>query len=243
MDKELEQDLIDWFESHMDDTQELILEYFQRVLSHRGLNDHGFSDEKISVDELCDFYFHKNGLSVALQQICVLHSKFFLFRDAYESASSLVAMADHKDAPCIKDGFVWNVYSVPVKELYKLFSSIKKQRGVEGRLKISVGKDSAVFFTESKQDVLYKPTKGLLPAGIVNLLTVSHNESPVRSSFIAKEVVVRERNKVFTPNDITTAIQQINNQFRRKTDVDLIINRGSGYFFNRDQMDIEIIQS
>lgn len=236
MDKELEQDLKDWFyKEHREDYRELMREYFKRIIDYRGLNEFGFSEEKIPLKDLCDYYFPVGAVRQAVGNTARLFEVFFSPFNHQNRAYDFTGLSSelsNQEKPYADWEDAYNVYSVPNKELLEILQDTSLEP-VRPKILIKAGK---VYDHAKQNHLLYEPRKGSRPGRILELLASNPD------GFSAKAIAghLSEKNKETTHHDISSAIAGLNETFRNKSGFasDLILS--NPYRLNRGDFEITV---
>lgn len=233
MDKELEQDLKDWFQKLTNFDRGILVEYFQRIIDHRGLNEFGFAEDEMAIETLCDFYYPEGSLRQSVQLAAQVFEKFYMMPGAYTSITSPVVVSQARK-PVIKDGYVRNVYQLPNKDLLRIFTEVNKiKENKDDRKRLLVRGDGKVFDQSNQRHLIFDTTANSRPQKVLRALVDS--KEGLRGRELA-EAMTLDGNPT-TEHEVSPVVAEVNKRFKEKTGFELIVR--NPYRLNRQDFLID----
>ncbi len=226
MELELQADLLEYISAMTPFKKEVMHEYFVRVHTFSGTDEFGNALEEIPVSTLVSSTFNENVLVQAVSEAARIYRDFKEISAIQISSFQQFTIGK----PYIKDGLLYNAYSLPVRELLGLFTDSLKEKFI--RPILHLGKNHEFYLEGRPHDVLYQLSGRSLPKLVAQLLYENYRMKPLSSGAIIKNIVYKRK---LSAQDITGAISDINVAFKKSSQLDasLIINiNKSGYFFN-----------
>lgn len=235
MDLELRQDIEDWVSEKTQFYSEMMCQYFLRVHNFTGVDEFGNALEVIPVASMITPSLNHNLLPQAVNNAGRLQ-EVFSDQGICEMGNQSTQIST-EGKPYIKDGELFNAFSLPVSEMLDIFNShLKSKELTTERLQIHVGKTFAFYLAGRSHDILYGPQKNGLPQHIIKVLCENYKQQPLSAGAIVKTMNLRNASM---PNEVVSTISDVNKAFIKASNQEqkIILNK-HGYFLNDRSFEI-----
>lgn len=232
MNLETHTDLAEYISEMSPFYREIMHEYFIRLHNFSGADGFGNALEEIPVSSLVSPTFNENVLVQAVSQAAKIHRDFKELTEIQTHSFQQFTAGK----PYIKDEVLHNAYSLPVREMIYLFAGNLDKSAT--KMKIRVSKQYGFYPAGRSHYVFYKPRINGLPWEIVSVLYQNFKQKPLSAGMILKSI---KSKKILDRQDVTSAIKDINDIFKKKTSKDFpLIDNQQGYLFNDNDFELEL---